>query len=77
MQERGDILSNLEKTIAQAELNPLYDMGMQELTELIQPILSLQIQTPGLYDMLFTAIHSAFKYGYVKGKRATLAELKK
>lgn len=64
------MLRNMEKTAEKATKNipDYYDINCSEINELMKKA------RHGSVDEAFTAIITAFKYGFVLGHRATVAE---
>ena len=65
--------SNIKKTAAEVDKKmPItYDMSMSDLQELLDPIFSTR-NTNEIPNMIFQAVVTAYKAGFVRGHRATV-----
>lgn len=63
--------NNIIKTANATKVNSRYDLEVVELKECVQKI----IDEPTI-SVLDNVLYAMFKYGYTKGQRATLKEIK-
>lgn len=62
---------NIVKTAKETKVNSRYDLEVRELQECIQCI----VDEPRI-SVIGDVLYAMFKYGYTKGQRATLKEIK-